>query len=278
MSLLPPDRYLVWSILNSNNAAIAAKELSSKFEITVLNFDDTEKTQSEYPIPTCHLVSMKMLFVLDGPAILFKLPNGVQVTIAKGYRIVSLLGSNSGQSDAFHFPNDYVVFHEEYYHAKIFNNFDDAKAELNFRLKELSPDMLYVGTNVPNLPLTQVHLKIAKLCPSRLIEFVSKYDYTHLVFPAFFNHVTGKTVNETFMAGVVTAHLDKCDVFYVDVWKEHQIPVHHGFLLYLLSHYTLSNKDRSFDAVVKWTVDVYETHRLSILKAEFEIATQQEEV
>lgn len=91
----------------------------------------------------------------------------------------------------------------------------------------------------------------------------SHYDYLNDHLEAFWLKVFGKTPNEMFCGGIVSAHGDKGYGYRAD-FEKHGINFGHGMMLYLLSYLKL-DRDKSIKAK-EWIIDNYE-HYLPMLEA-----------
>lgn len=84
---------------------------------------------------------------------------------------------------------------------------------------------------------------------------LNHYDYLDCVIEDFWKLVFNKSLNDTWNAGIITAHGDKGSGYESD-WLEAGIPFNRGMLLYLLT-YTNELGDTPKNKSCQWVIDNY---------------------
>lgn len=97
---------------------------------------------------------------------------------------------------------------------------------------------------------------------------LSHYDYLELVLNNFWKHVFGKSLRDTWNAGIIGAHGDK-GYGYKRNWEKAGVPFNHGMLLFLLT-YTSELGDTPKHESCQWVINNYQKYLPMILKAEKE--------
>lgn len=108
-----------------------------------------------------------------------------------------------------------------------------------------------------------------RILKTKQLVYKSHYDYLSEMLNPFWYQVFGKTADQMWQGGMVTAHGDKA-YGYKDQWQKHNIPFHHGVLLFLLS-YTKEYGDRPKHESVDWVVEVYPKYLEKIKLAEQQV-------
>lgn len=102
----------------------------------------------------------------------------------------------------------------------------------------------------------------------RSVDFKNHYDYLDHVIDSFWKKVFGKTLEEMWCSGIITAHGDKA-YGYKYKWSESSIPFNRGVLLYLLSYTPIFEKEKR-EYIGQWVIDQYQTYLPLIEEAEKE--------
>lgn len=94
--------------------------------------------------------------------------------------------------------------------------------------------------------------------------FSSHYDYLDTVLPHFWKLVFGKTMDEMWCGGIVSAHGDKA-YGYDHTWGEANIPFQHGVMLFLLSYTKQYPEDLLKSESAEWVIEQH-SHYLPMIK------------
>lgn len=87
----------------------------------------------------------------------------------------------------------------------------------------------------------------------------SHYEWLELNLDEFWVNVFGKNLNDSYNAGIISAHGDKA-YGYRREWEEAGVPFNHGVALYLLT-YTKELGDTPKWESGQWVIDNYEKYR-----------------
>lgn len=153
-----------------------------------------------------------------------------------------------------------MMNHSQYFHPNFLDRALDAMIKRfhnNGRMDYSQPDM--VGEK----------LEIIKIRQDQVLEFESHYDYLDTMLQDFWLAVFGKTADEMWCGGIVSAHGDKA-YGYKDQWKKADVPFKHGVLIFLLS-YTSELGDRPKHESSEWVIENYPKYKPMIEKVEAEI-------
>lgn len=105
-----------------------------------------------------------------------------------------------------------------------------------------------------------------------ILEYNSHYNYLDNMLASFWIKVFGKTLEETWNAGIITAHGDKC-YGYKDDWKKAGIIFSRGAMLFLLT-YTKELGDTPKHESCQWVIDNYQHYLPKILDTEKEVLNE----
>lgn len=105
--------------------------------------------------------------------------------------------------------------------------------------------------------------KGAYLCNAHVLAYTkekqtvdSHYDYLDKHLDLFWRIVVGKSLNDTYHAGIISAHGDKA-YSYKSIWEEAGLDFNRAMLMYLLS-YKMEHLNRS--KVSQWVIDNYHVY------------------
>lgn len=93
------------------------------------------------------------------------------------------------------------------------------------------------------------------------------YEYLSLIWNDFHKLVTGKTANESFRGGMVSAHGDKAYGYGSD-WEDAGVPWCRGVLLFLLTYIDSELGEYRKDQSDQFVIDRYEHYLPMIIEAE----------
>lgn len=152
-------------------------------------------------------------------------------------------------------------------HSQYFSPGEVDKAIECFVARLKDENRMYAYRQIPGDKLETIKIK-----QTGHIIHDSHYDYLDEMLNPFWKQVFGKTADEMFCGGMVSAHGDKC-YSYRYKWADEGIDYQHGSLLFLLS-YTSELGDRPKSETCEWIIENYHRYYMKILRAEQEVLKQ----
>lgn len=130
------------------------------------------------------------------------------------------------------------------------------------------PDACEQPNSIPFIPDNDAWKEVfKKIGPENLN--INQYHYCDMMLNPFWLRVFGKTADEMWCGGIVSAHGDKA-YGYKSQWEKAGVPFNRGVLIFLLS-YTKELGDRPKHETREWVIENYSKYLPMILEAEKEI-------